>query len=212
MKERIPSIESFQGEDIPVFLLDDLPADQALFLVHSVSKSDLDRDVRNKKVTSNRICMSILDDRHSKTFLDGIVFGFCNMAVPLYSATSFDGQTGQWYYNDSRPVYRSTLTSVDDFMEHTFSEYNELCYFTNGQYQTPSYVLVINREPSDSDYQVASSLHIPIVIYHTKDKDHETVTSENNDDDFLSEWFDYMKKTFPLLPANPEKKEIEVLL
>ena len=180
----------------------ELPIDKSYFLVHSISTQNLNDNVLDSYINNaakhNRICTSILDNNHTKTFLEGIVFGYCNIGAPMYSAVPFDGQTNQRVYGDNekgKPQYRSILTGVDKFMKRTTSKYNELTYMTDNKVIMPSYIFVANREPNELEYKVAKEFNIPIFIYHTKDIEYEYIYSNDR-----SEPFDYESHTLDYIP------------
>ena len=175
-----------------------IPLDRSYFLVHSEGKlKDGDAFLEKYKegaYSHNRICTSILDNSHVETFLDGVVFGYCNVSEPLYSALPFDGQTNQRISVTSRPQYRSVISSVERFMNRTITKYNELTFFTDNKVILPSYIFVANREPSELDLKVAKDFNIPIFIYHTKEKKSikEPGYSRGEDFDYSVSTLDYM--------------------
>jgi len=186
----------------------EIPLDRSYFLVHSVSIKNIAenqlQNYLNMASKHNRICISVLDNNHTNTFLDGIVFGYCNIEAPMYSAVPFDGQTNQRVYGINymgRPQFRSVLTSVDKFMKKTTWKYNELTYMTDNKVIMPSYIFVANREPSEIEFKVAKEFDIPILLYHTKSIDYEF---ENNDD--KPELFDYEELAIDYIPNESYKK------
>jgi hypothetical protein len=182
----------------------DIPLDRSYFLVHSVSASDIgDNPLESYQESAkkhNRICTSILDNNHTNTFLNGIVFGYCNINAPLYSAIPCDGQTNQRAIKSGYPQFRSILTGVDRFLHRTTSTYNELTYETNNEIIMPSYILVVDREPNDLDYRVAQSFNIPILVYHTKKVEYEYEPV------LLREEFDYSTQAINYLKKQQNKK------
>ena len=183
----------------------DIPLDRSYFIVHSVVKDDLGDDSVKEYVESSkkhdRICTSVLDNNHMNTFLDGVVFGYCNINMPLYSAVPFDGQTNQRIQGSGRPQYRSVISSVDRFMKRT-TGYNELTYFTNNELLMPDYILVINKEPNEYEIKVAKDFNIPILIYHTKKVDFEYESGFST-----PEAFNYEREVLDYIP-NENSKEL----
>ena len=183
----------------------DIPEDRSFFIVHSVGKDDLgDNPVEYYKKKSkewNRICTSVLDSGHVMTYINGVIFGYCNIEMPLYSAVPYDGKTAQRVSEANKPQYRSVLSNVDRFMKRTIG-YNELTYFTNNELLMPDYIMVIDREPNEYEIKVAKEFNIPILIYHTKKVDVEYESGFSN-----PEAFDYERKVLDYIP-NENSKEL----
>ena len=177
---RLSSDKVVDGGSVKVYDLSDLPVEQSYFLIHAVSSDVLGaKTLENYTSLSekyNRICMSLFDNNHIVNFLSGndiIIFGYCNLSNPIYSATTFDGQTNQrsTFVSASKPQYRSTLTNIKKFMDRTNpNRYNELTYFTNNSLVAPSYIFVSDREPKEIEYKIAKEFNIPIVVYRTNEK------------------------------------------
>ena len=182
----------------------DIPLDRSYFLIHSIGYEGLKDDplslYKQAAEKHNRICTSILDNNHSQTFLNGVVLGYCNIKAPLYSAIPCDGQTNQRSIKSGYSQYRSVLSGVDRFLHRTINTYNELTYETNNELIMPSYVLVIDKEPSDKDFLVAKSFNIPILIYHTKKVDYEYEPI------LLKEEFDYDTNTLDYIEKSNQRK------
>lgn len=185
----------------------DIPLDRSFFLIHSISGYDVgDNPLEKYKEgaqKNNRICTSILDNNHTGTYTKGVVFGYCNIKAPLYSAIPGDGQTNQWSKGAGIPQYRSVLSGVDRFVHRTVDKYNELTYITNNELIMPSYIFVADREPNELDYKAAQSFNIPILIYRTKkiDYEYEPVV--------IREAFDYNTNTIDYV-RKPETKELNI--
>ena len=180
----------------------DIPLNRSKFVIHSMSVDSPDEisleryQERAKKY--KKICMSILDNNHTHTFLNGIVFGYCNIEAPIYSAIPFDGQTNQ-RPSTNRPQYRSILSNVDTFLRRTTRSYNEITYFTNKEVIMPSYIFVANRDPNEMEYLAAKEFNIPILIYHTKDIEYNFEEGYTN-----GEPFDYETNKLDYIPVNKE--------
>ena len=208
LDEKVTNYKIIDDLGVKIYDLSNLPIEQSYFLIHSVSISDLGNNMLEKYTNSsekhNRICMSLFDNNHITSFLKGnvIVFGYCNISNPIYSATTFDGQTNQraTFDFESKPQYRSTLTNIEKFMDRTNPEsYNELTYFTNKKIVMPSYIFVSNRKPTEIEGKIAKEFNIPIVIYYTKQ------TSFKYEDDYEinnHELFDYDKFSINIIPNN----------
>ncbi len=193
---------------VKVYDLSNLPVDQSYFLIHATSVDALkDNPLEEYKTSSknhNRICMSLFDNNHIASFLSNntIVFGYCNINNPIYSATTFDGQTNQQsdFVSLLKPQQRSTLTNIKKFMDRTDPKsYNELTYFTDKNLVMPSYIFVSNREPAEVEYKMAKEFNIPIVVYRTKEIpfEYEESYADNN-----REYFDYYQHSINIIPSN----------
>ena len=177
----------------------DIPLNRSYFLVHSDDRGiGLEKYKENAR-KYNRICTSILDNNHTKTFIKGVIFGYCNIASPIYSAIPFDGQTNQRNHDSGRPQYRSVLSDVDRFMHRTTRKYNEITYNTNNELLMPSYILVVDREPNEIELNTAKDFKIPILIYHPKVQNYEYEEGYT-----VGELFDYEKRTFDFIPNSNE--------
>jgi len=202
---------------VKVYDLSDLPIEQSYFLIHSVSSNALgDNPLENYTRLSekyNRICMSLFDNNHITNFLSGddiIVFGYSNLSNPIYSATTFDGQTNQrsTYVSASKPQYRSTLTNLKKFMDRTNpNSYNELTYFTDKNLVLPSYIFVSNREPKEIEYKIAKEFNIPIVIYRTKKISFECEEGYGYNS---REDFDYSKSSIDIISNNIKENNLKL--
>ncbi len=179
----------------------DIPVDRSYFIVHSVSKYNIGDNPKDEYIEAakkhDRLCTSVLDNNHTGTYLDGVVFGYCNVDMPLYSVVPFDGQTNQRIQVVGRPQYRSVLSSVDRFCRRTMSKYNELTYLTNNEVLMPDYIFVADREPNDLDIKVAKAFNIPILIYHTKEVDYQYEDGYSVHEDFI-----YEKHTLDYVPSD----------
>ncbi|MBR6133388.1 MAG: hypothetical protein IKQ29_01580 [Bacilli bacterium] len=178
----------------------DIPLDRSYFIVHSVSKDSIGDNPKDKYIESakkhGRLCTSVLDNNHTGTYLEGVVFGYCNIGMPLYSVVPFDGQTNQRMQVTGRPQYRSVLSSVDRLCRRTMSKYNELTYLTNNEVLMPDYIFVADREPNDLDIRVAKAFNIPIVVYHTKEIDYQYEEGYSRGEGFI-----YEKHTLDYVPS-----------
>lgn len=155
---------SEEKNGVVIYNLDN--TNEVMFLIHSISNCEEDYYQKFSEKSGNygKICMSLLDANHTKTFLGGIVFGYLNMENQLYSATVSDGQTNQ--RTSLLRQYNSDLTQIEQFMDNTDqNSYNELAYLTNNRPVKPSYILCMDREPSDLEIKVAKDFEIPIYVY-----------------------------------------------
>lgn len=184
----------------------DIPLDRSYFIVHSLCDSDIVENLlesyQNAASEHNRICTSILDNNHINTFLDGLVFGYCNITAPIYSAVPFDGQSSQRYTSKGKPQYRSILSSIDRFLRRTTFEYNEITYMTNSEVIMPSYIFVSDREPNELEYKVAKEFNIPIFIYHVKHIEIEVEEGYSNPEAFI-----YEKRSLDYIPNESNKEK-----
>lgn len=176
------TVENKQG--VQVYRLDN--ANDSVFLVHSLSElEEFDYEEFIKKSKDDaKICMSLLDSNHLKTFLGGIVFGYLNMPNKLYSATVYDGQTNQ--RNLLLRQYNSDLTSIESFLNNTNQDYyNELAYLSDNKPIKPSFILCVDREPNDLEIKTAKNFDIPIYIYLKRKEivklSNDSVTHQNYD-------------------------------
>ncbi len=178
----------------------DIPLERSYFIVHSDSDYPTLDEYKEGAKKHNRICMSVLDNNHMNTFLDGIVFGYCNIEAPIYSALPFDGQTNQRRMEVGKPQFRSILSSVDTFMKRTTGVYNELTYKTDNELILPSYILVANREPNEKELAIAKEYNIPILIYHQKDISHEVEEGYSNGEtfDYETHYLDYIPNKYSI--------------
>lgn len=158
-----------ENNGVIIYHLDN--SNDGMFLIHSISVSDeINYKIFCEKSESyNKICMSLLDANHTKTFLGGVIFGYLNIENKLYSATVCDGQTNQRV--SAFRQYNSDLITINQFMDNTDQDgYNELAYLTNNKPVMPSYILCIDRNPNDLEIKIAKDFEIPIYVYPTREK------------------------------------------
>ena len=179
----------------------DIPLERSYFLIHSDPHNYELEKYQTSAKKRNRICMSILDNNHIKTFNKGIIFGYCNISMPIYSAIPHDGQTNQHYTKSARPQYRSNLSNIDRFVRRTIGPYNEITIFTNNEVLMPSYIFVPNREPNELELKTAKEYNIPIFIYHQKEIDYKF--EEGYD---VEEAFDYYHDKLNYIPNENQIK------
>ena len=60
----------------------------------------------------------------------------------------------------------SDLIPIEQFMDNTDqNSYNELAYLINNRPIKPSYILCVDRKPSDLEIKIAKEFEIPIYVY-----------------------------------------------
>ncbi len=163
------------------------------FLVHSTKAVDAKKLYNSYKENSlkhGKMCFSLLDDKRNKVFTkDAIIFGYGKIeGMTMYSACTMDAQTNQW--TALLRQYASHLLPLNEFMDCTDpNSYNELAFLTNKGIIYPSYVLSINKEPSDLEKEVAQVFNIPVIVYYTN-----TLSEDNSYTERKRETYDYKKE------------------
>ncbi len=162
------------------------------FLVHSTKAMEAQKLYEGYKENSlkhGKMCFSLLDDKRNKVFnKDAIIFGYDKLdGITMYSACTMDAQTNQ--RSALVRQYASHLVPLGEFMACTNpNSYNELAFLTNREITYPSYVLSINKEPTDLEIEVAQVFNIPVIVYYTKN-----LSEDNSYTAREKETYDYSK-------------------
>ena len=76
-------------------------------------------------------------------------------------------------------------------------DYNEITYLTNNEVLLPSFILSVDKEPTEKELEVAKDFNIPIYVYYSKDKKKEILVDGDNRRayDYESNYFDVRCKS-----------------
>lgn len=163
------------------------------FLVHSTKAMDANKlyeGYKDNSLKHGKMCFSLLDDKRNRVFnKDAIIFGYDKIdGITMYSACTMDAQTNQ--RSSLVRQYASHLIPLDEFMDCTNpNSYNELAFLTNREVTYPSYVLSINKEPTDLEKEVAQVFNIPVIVYYTNN-----LSEDNSYTERKREAYDYSKE------------------
>lgn len=217
------TIKSSSGKDVSInYFSNDTFEEEVVMLISTipVEHSALDfikkffgtenGELRYKR----RSCSLINQSRLTSTFGTGnhrIMFGYSDLSErKITSATLADGQTdgNEIKYRKKRKTRRCRFINIQDFILQT-KAHNEISleYEKELDYKIniPSYILVIDREPSQLEIDIADYMNIPIRIFDTT-KYIQDYSEKKRD---VEEQYDYA--FYPKLPISLRLKALNQL-